>query len=245
MEICWYVGSFFMSEERANTQNILKDSQTTLNPNKISYTNDICLILVHRNRAKSSTHIWSNTTNQNVWIRCPEDERLRDRIVTGTSNNNVRAWLLSESGLTRDRAIDICRSTEHPLHQRQIKKAREFIKDCRFCGKSHDKGKCQAYGLTCAICLKRNHIVRVCQSQAQPTPLQRLNKSSTQRTAKVRYVETEAVSSDESIYAMRSLSDRKHYHADVCLSTPGDSTKIACKFQLDTGASCSTLAFAN
>ena len=104
---------------------------------------------------------------------------------------------------------------------------------------------CQAYGLTCVICLKRNHIARVCQSQVQPTPPQRPNKSSTQRTAKVRYVETEAVSSNESIYALRSLSDRKHYHADVRLSTPGDSTKIACKFQIDTGASCSTLAFAD
>ena len=34
-----------------------------------------------------------------------EDELLRDRIVIGTSNNNVRARLLSESGLTLNRAI--------------------------------------------------------------------------------------------------------------------------------------------
>ena len=34
-----------------------KNSQTTLNPNKILYTNDICLILIHRNRAKRLTHI--------------------------------------------------------------------------------------------------------------------------------------------------------------------------------------------
>ena len=46
-----------------------------------------------------------------------EDELLRDRIVTGTSNNNVRAWLLSESGLTLDRVIDICRSTEQAEQQ--------------------------------------------------------------------------------------------------------------------------------
>ena len=78
-----------------------------------------------------------------------------------------------------------------------------------------------------------------------PTPLQRPNKSSTQRTAKVRYVETEAISSDKSIYALRSLSDRKHYHADVRLSTPEDCTKIASKLQIDTGASCTTLAFAD
>ena len=41
-----------------------------------------------------------------------EDEPLRDQIVTGTSNNNVRARLLSESGLALDQVIDICRSTE-------------------------------------------------------------------------------------------------------------------------------------
>ena len=46
-----------------------------------------------------------------------EDELLRDRIVTGTSNNNIRARLLSESGLTLDRAIDICRSTEQAEQQ--------------------------------------------------------------------------------------------------------------------------------
>ena len=182
------------------------------------------------------------------------------QIVTGNSNNNVRTWLLSESGLTLDQVIDICRSTEQAEQQldevndsaetiyytkTDKKKARKFIKDCKFCGQSHDKGKCQAYGLTYAICLKHNHIARVYQSQAQPTPPQRPNTSSTQRTAKVRYVETEAVSSDESIYVLRSLSDRKHYYADVRLSIPGDSTKIVCKFQIDTGASCSTLAFAD
>ena len=46
-----------LAEERADTQKIWKDSQTTLNPNKISCTNNICLILVHRNRVKSSMHI--------------------------------------------------------------------------------------------------------------------------------------------------------------------------------------------
>ena len=108
-----------------------------------------------------------------------EDELLHDRIVTGNSNNNVRARLLSKSGLTLDRAIDICRSTEQAEQQlgklnnsaetihytkADKKKAQKFIKDYKFCRQSHDKGKCQAYRLTCAIYLKHNHIARVCQS---------------------------------------------------------------------------------
>ena len=48
-----------------------------------------------------------------------EDELLRGRIVTGKSNNNVWARLLSESGLTLDRAINICRSTEQATTARQ------------------------------------------------------------------------------------------------------------------------------
>ena len=73
-----------------------------------------------------------------------EDGLLCDRIVTGTSNNNVQARILSESGFTLDRAIDICRSTEQAeqqfgklnnspetIHYTKAgkKKAREFIKD--------------------------------------------------------------------------------------------------------------------
>ena len=38
-------------------------------------------------------------------------------MVTGTSNNNVRARLLSEYGLTLDQVIDICRSTEQAEQQ--------------------------------------------------------------------------------------------------------------------------------
>ena len=46
-----------------------------------------------------------------------EDELLHDRIVTDTRNNNFRARLLSESGLTLDRVVDICRSTEQTEQQ--------------------------------------------------------------------------------------------------------------------------------
>ena len=41
-----------------------------------------------------------------------EDELLRDRIVMGTNKKEIRTRLLSESDLTLDRTIEICRSTE-------------------------------------------------------------------------------------------------------------------------------------
>ena len=116
-----------------------------------------------------------------------EDELLHDRIVMGTNKKEIRTRLLSELDLTLDRTIDICWSTEQRDKQVDMigsrkttetvhyakkaekrKQRREHIKDCKFCRLSHDKGKCQAYGLTCAICLKRNHVARMCQSQVHP-----------------------------------------------------------------------------
>ena len=117
------------------------------------------------------------------------------------------------------------------------KQRREHIKDCKFCGLSHDKGKCQAYGLTCAICLKRNHVARMCQSQVHPPRPN--NKPSAH--AKVRYVNDEPASRDESIYALDHLSDREHNSADIHVSPLGGQKALTLQFQIDTGASCSTL----
>ena len=36
--------------------------------------------------------------------------------------------------------------------------------DCKFCGKSHDKGKCPAYGKACNNCGRKNHFESRCKS---------------------------------------------------------------------------------
>ena len=150
-----------------------------------------------------------------------------------TNKKVIRTRVLSESDLTLDRTIDICRSTEQrdkqvdmigsrntteTVHYAQKaekrKQRREHIKDCKFCGLSHDKGKCLAYGLTSAICLKRNHVASMCQSQAHPSR----SNNKLPAHAKVRYVNDEPASCDESIYALDPLSDRKHYYADIHVS---------------------------
>ena len=206
-----------------------------------------------------------------------EHELLRDRIVIGTNNQNIRARLLSEAGLTLDRAIDICRTTEqaelqlgklnkngiaesinYTAHDKRKRRDSKYIKDCKFCGLSHDKGKCQAYGLTCAICAKRNHVANVCQSQSQAQWQKKITGKPHRHKApiangKVRYIgleqpTEEPASSDESIYALSSLSDRKQFYADIHISTLTGCSKnepLTCKFQIDTGATCSTLALAD
>ena len=38
--------------------------------------------------------------------------------------------------------------------------------DCKFCGKSHDKGKCPAYGKVCNKCGRKNHFGSKCTSKS-------------------------------------------------------------------------------
>ena len=33
---------------------------------------------------------------------------------------------------------------------------------CRYCGYSHERGRCPAFGKTCNLCTKRNHFAKVC-----------------------------------------------------------------------------------
>ena len=81
----------------------------------------------------------------------------------------------------------------------------------------------------------------MCQSQAHPP--RSTNKLPAH--AKVCYVNDEPASSDESIYALEPLLDRKHYYADIHVSPLRGQKALTLKFQIDTGASCSTLALVN
>ena len=46
---------------------------------------------------------------------------------------------------------------------RQIKTAwNNVINDCRFCGRTYNRGECPAYGNECNHCKKKNHFANVC-----------------------------------------------------------------------------------
>ena len=91
------------------------------------------------------------------------DEMLRDRLVIGIRNNPTRARLLRESKLTLAKALDISRSSEATsLHLQAMEKTEEKVHQlkskpktqsrqqkqptCKYCGESHQRGKCPAFG---------------------------------------------------------------------------------------------------
>ncbi|XP_038055820.1 uncharacterized protein LOC119727829 [Patiria miniata] len=186
------------------------------------------------------------------------DEMLRDRLVIGVVGNSIRARLLRESSLTLQKAIDICRSSEQAaIHLQQMDpveaETAHFVKNkqrtqksgkaskppninCKYCGKSHSKGKCPAYGTTCSKCQKRNHYAQVCQSSGKDRTKRQPQKS----TQKLHQMHGDESGSDESIYTVQS-KPKQQYSVELAVETPTRDLTKTIRFQLDSGATCSTM----
>ena len=123
---------------------------------------------------------------------CLRDSLLRDRIVIGVLDDNLRKHLIQERGLTLTQCLDMCRSFESTSNQLQVisgkqeeinkihksshkqskqpeSKVRgdnrqpEMIK-CKFCCQSHAKRQesCFAWGKHCNKCKGKNHFAKCC-----------------------------------------------------------------------------------
>lgn len=116
-----------------------------------------------------------------------EDDMLRDKLVFSINDTRLKERLLRETGLTRQRAIDMCRSTELAKTQIQAmpvtceasiddvqitidrsqisgkfyKMKKQTTADCQKCGRQHELRQCPAYGALCHKCGKRNHLSKV------------------------------------------------------------------------------------
>ena len=128
------------------------------------------------------------------------DDLLKDMLVTGVHNNQLRERLLRTANLTLAEAIKLGVAFEETkLHTDALKKSMKVdkirnqgknfsnqggkfrnrsqnqnnfyqqqsnhIKNCKFCGGSHNRGKCPAYGVTCRKCKKVNHFEQCCRSK--------------------------------------------------------------------------------
>ena len=197
---------------------------------------------------------------------------LRDRIVIGINNNNTRERLLREKDLDLDKAINLCRTSETAaikLHSMEptdtvdyarsrVSKPTSFsgqraqITDCKCCGDRHSAGNCKAYGKTCSKCIKRNHFTKVCISRPQESHQHSTKRKTGKEKQDVHHLENnrgdgdipEDLSSDESLYVVNSIQGKRKYFSDVLVES-GDAEATTIKYQLDTGATCSTLTLSD
>ncbi len=120
------------------------------------------------------------------------DSLVRDRVIIGLLDENLRIRLLRERNPTLQYVIDACNAAEIAAEQqRQLKQQKEVdavryagqtrrrgkkkeTKDtrtnqntqfqCKKCGTKHAARSCPAFGKTCNKCKKANHFSKVCRS---------------------------------------------------------------------------------
>ena len=198
---------------------------------------------------------------------CLQDSLIRDRLVLGIRDESIRKKLLQEKKLNLSRAVDIGRSgettsmrlkelknkavtsgTDEEINTLKTKRTenersrreRKTIRSCRYCGGSHRRGDCPAYGQTCKKCGRRNHFSQVC-----------LQRNSSQRDASANIV-TQQLSDDDSgdsimtldlspepaeeVLVVQSKQLKSKIHATMKIK--GGSETI---FQVDTGATCNVI----
>ena len=183
------------------------------------------------------------------------DELIRDRIVIGISESSMRARLLRESDLTLNRAIDMCRASEQATcqlreldHDSEVvqytkhnksnhknnkaqneKKSRgSNVTNCQYCGRSHKKGQCPAFGKKCNKCKQIGHFGKMCATRSKSQELNMCEENS---------------ENSDSAYTIHSRphSNTKQYFT-VLQVKPIDSVNMfPMKFQVDSGATCNTM----
>ena len=113
------------------------------------------------------------------------DELLKDQFIFGIHNKEIQDHLLGEIKETDNsvRALYEARKIESKLAQRkmlgitnpglvsvdELRRSTSFNRgkdtskiDCRFCGRSHRKRDCPAYGKECHKCGRKNHFSNMC-----------------------------------------------------------------------------------
>ena len=116
-------------------------------------------------------------------------------------------------------------------HRRKDKNSSEkpiVERECKFCGRSHimKKAECPAWGKTCSLCKRKNHVAKKCTAQ--------------EKTRKVRkhihQVTAPDDSDDEWIHTLSNDSERP-----LKCRILVDRRKLT--FKVDTGATVNTLPF--
>lgn len=185
------------------------------------------------------------------------DSLIRDRIVCGVDNAQVRARLLREPDLTLTKAVDICRANEatqshmkalneeSDIAVNKVAKAKQQRKpkasdnkECGKCGNKHEYGKCPAYGQTCKLCQRKNHYARVCKSKKPRDYHKKTDRSVNEIEQEQDELFIGAIQSNRKRNDSQSQKDDKKWKEVLKIN----GQKLT--FRLDTGADCNVLPLA-
>ncbi len=119
-----------------------------------------------------------------------EESLIKDRLICGIRDDNVRKRLLRDPNLTLTRAVDICRAsavTEQQAQQLMPNMTSSAasvnaigqapVYNCNKCGNKHRPRQCPAYGKRCHKCRKLNHYASKCPETVITAEASRANSS--------------------------------------------------------------------
>ena len=188
------------------------------------------------------------------FCECMRESLLRDRVIMGILDSDLRKRLLQMPDLTINLCIDMCRAYEatetrmrymegssqvevhtvkptrpsaHSTKGKMRGQPRKQAK-CRFCGKTHEmtKESCPAWGKLCSKCNGRNHFAIVCQNKG------RVHVVNAERQDDNAYELLNGVTTVNNVKPEKAESPSKPLiFAEMCI----DGKRI--KFQVDSGAS--------
>lgn len=178
------------------------------------------------------------------------DSLLKDKIVFGVYSDQVREKLLTESDLTLDKAIAICRASEQATKQlkeinnaesqqvnilkNKSKQSKKEEFNCRRCGTKHGRQNCPAYKSKCEKCQKLGHFANSCWAKT--------NKTQSNKSKKINLTEAEeeeevGEDQEETFYVSKVTADGpKDWQETIYTGT----NKLVVK--LDSGAQCNVLS---
>lgn len=222
--------------------------------------------LFHTRNQRDGETMDSFITNQSreCDFKLLTDDIVKDRIICGIQEERLRMKLLSEADLKLARAVEICRLAEitstQTIKREQIEESTvdrlysrrkpeenkngrnpRFppIIDCTYCGTSHPRRKCPAYGKTCAKCGRKNHAEAVCY-------FRKTNYGAGDNSARVHAVGASEEDPElfigtvynRNCFALSSNVDRNtHWHTTMSIGV----IRQRVKFKLDTGAEVNVL----
>ena len=138
--------------------------------------------------------------------------------------------------------VHLVHGNETCAHRTDPRKNPRKIKNCKYRGDSHAAGNCPAKA--CTNCNKKNHLAKVCRSTPKQSNEKPKKKSKDERQRVNQLNENGASDepdSDESIFSMQSPRQKKKYITEILVTANKTEDNILIKFQVDTGASCSTI----
>lgn len=173
-----------------------------------------------------------------------EDSIIRDQIIIGVTNDNLREKLLSLENCDLDKVVSTCRNFERCRNNIDVLKKSEQVHtvqrrnfdtkiiNCRNCARQHKINQCPAFNKICSYCNRKNHFFNCC--------FKRQNDIETKKTFEVQESEDNEKKPVEEIFYINNVfneaSGLKSWYEPIIIN------KLLFHMKLDTGAEVNILS---